>query len=141
MALLYAFCTPADRGSGLESRPIGYTLPFARCAGWSLLPTLADADADSRTRDAAVEHVAHTLLLRHGTVFRAALEAENGAPPWRELLYVYRWLEARGELRGGRFVERLAGEQYAALQALDTLRALRRRGEVAAPELALDSAG
>ena len=67
----------------------------------------------------------HSLLLRHGIVFRAALEAENCAPPWRELLYVYRRLEARGELRGGRFVERFAGEQYAAPEALALLRSAR----------------
>ena len=70
------------------------------------------------------------LLLRHGIVFRAALEAENCAPPWRELLYVYRRLEARGELRGGRFVQRFAGEQYAAPEALAMLRAQRREAQV-----------
>ncbi|MEA3220903.1 DEAD/DEAH box helicase [Immundisolibacter sp.] len=109
--------------------PRRYRSPRARVAGvgaagrWSLLPTLADADP--RTRDAAIEHVAHTLLARHGIVFRAALEAENCAPPWRELLYVYRRLEARGELRGGRFVQRFAGEQYAAPEALAMLRSAR----------------
>lgn len=109
--------------------PRRYRSPRPRVSGvgaagrWSLLPTLAEVDP--RTRDAAIEHVAHSLLLRHGIVFRAALEAENCAPPWRELLYVYRRLEARGELRGGRFVERFAGEQYAAPQALDLLRSAR----------------
>ena len=63
-------------------------------------------------------------------MFRAALEAETVTPGWRELLYVYRRLEARGELRGGRFVERFAGEQYAAPEALAMLRAQRREAEV-----------
>ena len=91
---------------------------------WSLLPALGTADAAAR--DVAVAHAAQVLLDRHGVVFRATLDDENCAPPWRELLYVYRRLEARGELRGGRFVERFAGEQFALPEAVDALRAQRR---------------
>ena len=87
---------------------------------WSLLPALTPAD--TAARDAAVAHAAQALLDRHGVVFRAALDHENCAPPWRELLYVYRRLEARGELRGGRFVERFAGEQFALPDAVALLR-------------------
>ena len=57
-------------------------------------------------------------------------------PPWRELLYVYRRLEARGELRGGRFVERFAGEQFALPEAVAALRAVRRDTAQAQPALA-----
>ena len=86
---------------------------------WSLLPALVTDDA---ARDAAVAHAAQVLLDRHGVVFRATLDDENCAPSWRELLYVYRRLEARGELRGGRFVERFAGEQFALPDAMALLR-------------------
>jgi len=58
-------------------------------------------------------------------VFRALLDREN-APPWRDLLREYRRLEARGEVRGGRFVQRHAGEQFALPEAIPVLRSLRR---------------
>ena len=79
------------------------------------------------------EHVARCLLQRYGVVFRRVLDRETGLPPWRELLYCYRRLEARGEIRGGRFVEGFSGEQFALADALPVLRALRRqtpRGEL-----------
>ena len=55
-------------------------------------------------REAAVETLAWTLLRRYGVVFRRLLARQAAAVPWRELAYVYRRLEARGEIRGGRFV-------------------------------------
>lgn len=103
---------------------------------WALLPALPAGDAAARDR--AVEHAAQVLLERHGVVFHALLEEENCAPPWRELLYVYRRLEARGELQGGRFVERFAGEQFALPEAVDALRAAH-RPSVAPPQPALAS--
>ncbi len=77
----------------------------------------------------AVEHLARTLLRRYGVVFRALLARESGAPPWRDLVHCYRRLEARGEIRGGRFVDGFSGEQYALSEALAPLRAARRAGE------------
>ena len=63
---------------------------------------------------AATEHVARTLLNRYGVVFWRMLEREAAwLPPWRELLRVYHRLEARGEIRGGRFVAGISGEQFA----------------------------
>jgi ATP-dependent Lhr-like helicase len=73
-----------------------------------------------------VEHVAQTLMRRYGVVFRRLLEREAGLPPWRDLLYAYRRLEARGEIRGGRFVQGFAGEQFALPEAVGLLRELRR---------------
>jgi ATP-dependent Lhr-like helicase len=70
--------------------------------------------------------VARQLLARWGVVFRDLLAREPVAPPWRELLPLYRALEARGEIRGGRFVAGLSGEQYALPTAVETLRAVRR---------------
>jgi ATP-dependent Lhr-like helicase len=59
-------------------------------------------------------------------VFRRLLERETGLPPWRDLLYLYRRLEARGEIRGGRFVQGFSGEQFALPEALASLRQVRR---------------
>lgn len=96
---------------------------------------IEDAGRWSRLRDAAriegvdsatVESIAATLLRRYGVVFRRLLEREVGLPPWRELLYVYRRLEARGEVRGGRFVTGFSGEQFALPEAVATLRRLRK---------------
>ena len=83
-----------------------------------------------RDRDVAeaVEHVARTLLRRYGVVFWRLLEREAAwLPPWRELLRVYHRLEARGEIRGGRFVAGLSGEQFALPDAIGALRAVRNR--------------
>jgi ATP-dependent Lhr-like helicase len=72
------------------------------------------------------ELYARTLLRRYGIVFKRLLARETGAPPWRELLMVYRRLEARGEIRGGRFVSGMSGEQFALPEAVGQLRAIRR---------------
>ncbi|HYC37250.1 MAG TPA: DEAD/DEAH box helicase [Usitatibacter sp.] len=72
------------------------------------------------------EHIARTLLKRYGVVFRSMLLRESGLPPWRDLVGVYRRLEARGEIRGGRFVAGFGGEQFAAADAVGRLRAVRK---------------
>jgi ATP-dependent Lhr-like helicase len=76
-----------------------------------------------------VEKWAEQLLLRWGVLFRDVLAREAGAPPWRELLSVLRRMEARGQIRGGRFVNGFTGEQFARPEALDLLRAVRRAGD------------
>ncbi|WP_429300853.1 DEAD/DEAH box helicase [Paraburkholderia sp. GAS199] len=74
-----------------------------------------------------LEHVALTLLRRYGVVFWRLLEREAPwLPPWRDLLRVYQRLEARGLVRGGRFVSGLAGEQFALPEAIPVLREIRR---------------
>src|SRR5207302_2512594 len=83
---------------------------------------------ETRSEAAAVEHLAHTLLRRYGVVFWRVLEREAAwLPPWRDLLRVYRRLEARGEIRGGRFVAGFSGEQYALPEAIGMLREVRRK--------------
>ena len=77
-------------------------------------------------REAAVELQAWALLRRYGVVFRRLLARETNAAPWRELARVYRRLEARGEIRGGRFVTGMSGEQFALADAVDRLREVRR---------------
>ena len=84
---------------------------------WSLLVSERNDD---------VEAVARTLLKRYGVVFRSMLQRESGLPAWRELVRAYRRMEARGEIRGGRFVAGFGGEQFAAADAVGRLRAVRR---------------
>jgi len=88
---------------------------------WAILR--GDAAADDGRR---VEEIARTLLRRYGVVFRALLVRESRLPTWRELAAVYRRLEARGEIRGGRFVSGFGGEQFALSDAVGRLRAVRK---------------
>jgi ATP-dependent Lhr-like helicase len=73
-----------------------------------------------------VEAQARQYVRRYGIVFRDLLQREPRAPSWRDLLRVYRRLEMRGDLRGGRIVSGFVGEQFAAPEALEALRAIRR---------------
>jgi ATP-dependent helicase Lhr and Lhr-like helicase len=98
-------------------------------AGRWALTQQTKTDADGKQASLAViEHSARTLLLRYGVVFWRLLEREaGGLPPWRDLLRVYRRLEARGEIRGGRFVSGFSGEQFALPDAIGLLRETRRK--------------
>jgi ATP-dependent Lhr-like helicase len=73
-----------------------------------------------------VEVIALKLLQRYGVVFRKILDRESINVPWRDLLRAYRRLEARGEIRGGRFVGGFSGEQFASADAVQLLRSIRR---------------
>jgi ATP-dependent Lhr-like helicase len=88
----------------------------------ALLDRSGPAPGD-RTRELAA-----MLLRRWGVLFRDLLAREGAAPPWRDLLPELRRAEARGEVRGGRFVEGFVGEQFALAEAVDALRAARRVG-------------
>ncbi len=94
---------------------------------WNVVRSqLAVPDATAHAE--AVEHVARTLLRRYGVVCFEMLDREAGwLPPWRELVRVYRRLEARGEIRGGRFIAGVTGEQFALPDAIATMRAVRRQ--------------
>jgi ATP-dependent helicase Lhr and Lhr-like helicase len=76
--------------------------------------------------DELAEHVAGQLLARWGVVFWDLASHEDLAVPWREILWALRRFEARGLVRGGRFVTGFAGEQYALPEALEELRHVRR---------------
>jgi ATP-dependent Lhr-like helicase len=81
----------------------------------------------------ATEHVARALLRRYGVVFWRLLEREAAwLPPWRDLLRVFRRLESRGEIRGGRFVAGFTGEQFALPDAVGMLREVRRQPDAGA---------
>ena len=96
----------------------------ARSPGrWSLVPgTRATEDADE-----LAEALAEQLLARWGVVFRDLMARETFAVPWREILWALRRMEARGTIRGGRFVSGFSGEQYAVPEAVDALRSIRKQ--------------
>jgi ATP-dependent Lhr-like helicase len=102
------------------------TLDSAGRWAWLRSESSGEATAAGAEREAAVEHVARVLLRRYGVVCWRLLEREAAwLPPWRELVRVYRRLEARGEIRGGRFVQGLAGEHFALPEAVALLRKTR----------------
>jgi ATP-dependent Lhr-like helicase len=94
-----------------------------RSAGgrWTRLPAPATEKAVLDAQSAV-----RRLLARWGVVFRDVVAREINLPPWRELLWALRKMEAQGEIRGGRFVSGYVGEQFALPEALDALRAVRR---------------
>jgi ATP-dependent Lhr-like helicase len=87
---------------------------------------LTPATVDGSMREDAIELQAWTLLRRYGVVCRRLLTRETNVATWRELCRVYRRLEARGEIRGGRFVTGMSGEQFALPNAVEELREVRR---------------
>jgi ATP-dependent Lhr-like helicase len=132
---LRALITPASKRQARSGRRArGAFIGGMDDAGrWALLrrPALAAMNEITRagqTPAATLEHVAMTLLRRYGVVFWRLLEREaDWLPSWRELLRTFHRLEARGEIRGGRFVSGLAGEQFALPEAIPLLREVRRR--------------
>ncbi|MGO9419200.1 DEAD/DEAH box helicase [Roseiarcus sp.] len=127
---LRALLTPSSQRkphSGLKRR--GRVLPFAIESGgrWAIVRRMAPA-RDDEARAAAVEHVARTLIARYGVMFwRLTAREAAWLPPWRDLARVYRRLESRGEIRGGRFVAGVTGEQFALPEAIAAMREIRRR--------------
>jgi ATP-dependent Lhr-like helicase len=136
---LRALLTPGSRKTQAASRrkhrqPV---YEMANAGRWSLLqrdpgtaevsPTTRRGFAEASTINPEyAEEVARILLKRYGVVFKRLLEREGIALPWRVLLRIYHRLEARGEIRGGRFVAGISGEQFALPEAVGMLRAIRR---------------
>ncbi|MDX1389428.1 MAG: hypothetical protein R3344_09585, partial [Acidobacteriota bacterium] len=110
--------TPPSRRRGVMK-----TAELAPAGRWSVFRR----DQPGGTVD--VEFVARRLLDRYGVVFRKMLTRERVPVPWRDLVRVYRHMELRGDVRGGRFVQRFAGEQYALPEAVELMRRLRRSGQ------------
>ncbi len=139
---LRALLIPSNRRKPLRTTPRRRgrpTAPFGvEAAGrWSVLPAHRHAPPDGKAvgryggndsadRETAVETQARALLRRYGVVFRRMLHRETNLAPWRELAYCYRRLEARGDIRGGRFVSGMSGEQFALPEAVGQLRKIRR---------------
>ncbi len=113
---LRALLDPKRRGGVSPAR---INRPRHSAGRWALLDR-------SDTESVDVEFFAKLLLDRWGVVFRDLLAREPLAPAWRDLLVTYRRMEARGEIRGGRFISGFVGEQFARPEAVDMLRSVRR---------------
>ena len=116
--------TLARKGLGASSAVLG---------GSESALSLANGNASARPQPLAsdaIEHICRTLLRRWGVIFWKVLEREpKWLPPWRDLLTCLRRLEARGEIRGGRFVAGFSGEQFALPEAVGALREVRRAND------------
>jgi ATP-dependent Lhr-like helicase len=124
---LRALLTPGSRKTQAASRrkhrqPV---YDMASAGRWSILQRNNQPNSNDQS---LTEEVAWALLKRYGVVFKRLLEREGMALPWRVLLRFYHRLEARGEIRGGRFVAGISGEQFALPEAIGMLRAIRRAG-------------
>ncbi|MBA2705628.1 MAG: hypothetical protein H0U60_17450, partial [Blastocatellia bacterium] len=133
---LRALLTPASRKTQAAAKrkhrqPV-YEMSSA--GRWSILQRESDKPVPDKPKFAeqpaaeTVEEIARILLKRYGVVFKRLLEREGISLPWRVLLRMYHRLEARGEIRGGRFVAGISGEQFALPEAVGMLRAIRRAG-------------
>jgi ATP-dependent helicase Lhr and Lhr-like helicase len=131
---LRALITPASKRKPLSgARRRHRTAPqgIESAGRWSLLNGAAVGRGPpprptDRLSARTSELVARAMLRRYGVVFKRLLARETGAPAWRDLLMTYRRLEARGEIRGGRFVAGMSGEQFALPEAVGQLRSIRR---------------
>jgi ATP-dependent Lhr-like helicase len=126
---LRALLTPGSRKTQAAARrkhrqPV---YDMASAGRWSILQR-NNTGAQNSNDQALTEEVAWALLKRYGVVFKRLLEREGMSLPWRVLLRFYHRLEARGEIRGGRFVAGISGEQFALPEAIGMLRAIRRAG-------------
>jgi ATP-dependent Lhr-like helicase len=133
---LRALLTPGSRKTQAAARrkhrqPV---YEMASAGRWSIIHrengngATANRNAQTPVDQEKAEDIAWTLLKRYGVVFKRLLEREGLTLPWRVLLRTYHRLEARGEIRGGRFVAGISGEQFALPESIGMLRAIRREG-------------
>ncbi|MDQ3518355.1 MAG: DEAD/DEAH box helicase [Gemmatimonadota bacterium] len=132
---LRALLTPSEKrkpfGTAARRRHKTVSYGVETAGRWSLLRGREARDDGENTAakaayQSAVEEQARVLLRRYGVVCKRVIARETKLASWRDLLLCYRRLEARGEIRGGRFVSSLAGEQFALPEAIGQLRAIRR---------------
>ncbi|MEQ8791573.1 MAG: DEAD/DEAH box helicase [Pirellulaceae bacterium] len=131
----------ADRKSAIVRRRGGRSTTSGaaaktRIGRWSCFP----GDVAPCDHDDWIEHWCRQLLRRYGVVFRELLVRESAAPPWRLLVALLRRLELRGEVRGGRFVSGVSGEQFALEHVVGALRALRDKPAEEEPWLVVSAA-
>jgi ATP-dependent Lhr-like helicase len=125
---LRALLLPSDRRKPFSGagRRRAAMLGVEDAGRWALIRRAAEPEETTLPRE-SVEQIARTLLRRYGVVFWRVLAREaEWLPPWRDLLLAYRRLEARGEIRGGRFVNGFSGEQFALPEAVGALRGARK---------------
>jgi ATP-dependent Lhr-like helicase len=133
---LRALLIPSEKRApfaGRERKRRHKTVTSIEFAGrWTLLrkyPSLPEEEESlARASDEAIEIFARILLRRYGIVFRRLLERESLRVSWYELGRVYRRFEARGEIRGGHFINGAGGEQFALPEAIGLLRSIRKAG-------------
>ncbi|MDA8485995.1 DEAD/DEAH box helicase [Pseudomonas resinovorans] len=124
---LRSLLLPAARRSRHDRRARLALANMQDAGRWALLRGKTE-EGNGKVPVESLEHVARTLLRRYGVVGWRLLEREaDWLPPWRDLLRVYHRLEARGEIRGGRFVAGVSGEQFALPEAVGLLREVRKR--------------
>jgi ATP-dependent Lhr-like helicase len=122
--LVAAGLITSDGFAGLRTL-VSDGVPAQAAGRWALIGNLQESDSLTPS-EAALEQQAWTLLRRYGVVFRRVLARETNVAPWRVLARVFRRLELRGEIRGGRFVAGMSGEQFALPDAVTRLREIRR---------------
>ena len=120
---LRALLVPTRHKESRRGRERRNPFDLSTAGRWGL--TSRTPAEDSTEED--LEAYARVALARYGVVFRRLTERENASPPWRDLVRVLRRMEARGEVRGGRFVNGVWGEQYALGEAVTLLRSIRRK--------------
>jgi ATP-dependent Lhr-like helicase len=114
---------PRRRSVAQLPREIGGGARKAHAAGrWCLLNASLEEPATAGQQDEALASTCRMLLRRYGVLFRELMTREQVGPKWRDLLAMLRRMEARGEVRGGRFVTGVSGEQYALADAMVSLR-------------------
>jgi ATP-dependent Lhr-like helicase len=109
-----------------KRRGVMKVAPLMPAGRWSPLRDGGPSAAPAIATEAQAEFVARRLLDRYGVVFRRLIERERIPIPWRDVVRVLRHLELRGDVRGGRFVQRFSGEQYAKPEAVELMRRRRR---------------
>lgn len=121
---LRALLVPAKYTRERHKSKVAFSMEHA--GRWSLIQHEEEASEDAAQKRKRLESVARVLLRRYGVVFRRLADRESLAPAWWKLVRVLRLMEARGEVRGGRFVHGVYGEQYALPEAVNLLRRVRR---------------
>ncbi|MGJ7558105.1 DEAD/DEAH box helicase [Variovorax sp. RB3P1] len=127
---LRALLVPASKRASADTRRRRRTPLFGiEDAGrWTLVRPPAEAETMTASSAEAMEQVVHVLLRRYGVICWRLLDREAAwLPPWRDLVRVCRRLEARGEIRGGRFIAGVSGEQFALPEAVASMRQVRRQ--------------
>ncbi len=112
----------APRRSGMYARG-GFFAGGGPPGRWSVVRA---PEIERGTEEDLAESIAGMLLRRYGVLFRDLVSRESVAMPWRSIAHALRRFEARGTVRGGRFVQGVAGEQYALPDAVTALRETRR---------------
>ncbi len=101
---------------------------------WSILAREQVHDDEANIR------LAKLILARYGVICRRVLLREPNLPPWRDLVRIFWDMELRGEVRGGRFIAGVPGEQFGLPEAVGLLRRIRRDKTLCAEPVGLSAA-